>query len=195
MKVNDISISSTITAHQTGVVLAVHQSSKHRFSKTPQHSILLLEGLGVEGDAHCGATVQHRHDKKKDPLRPNLRQVHLIAAELIDELNIRGFQVFPGNLGENISTRGIDLSGLPTGARLQFGGDVVIEITGLRTPCIYIDRFRPGLLTLMGGQRAGGKSPPKAGVMGIVARGGVIYPTDPISVQLPDGAHRPLEPV
>lgn len=178
-----------------GVIVAVHQSDKHRFSKTPQHSITLLEGLGIEGDAHCGVTVQHRHDKKKDPVRPNLRQVHLLPTELLDEVNAKGFQVFPGSLGENISTRGIDLLGLPTGTRLHMGDEAVIEVTGLRYPCIYIERFRPGLLALMSEKRSDGVLTHKAGVMGIVVRGGVIYPSDPIRVLLPGGTHLPLQPV
>lgn len=183
------------TAVRSGFVLAVHQSDKHRFSKTPQHSITLLKGLGVEGDAHCGATVQHRHDKKKEPLRPNRRQVHLLQRELLDEMNGKGFQVFPGNMGENISTSGIDLLGLPTGTHLQVGDEVVIEVTGLRFPCVYIERFRPGLLAHMSQKQPDGTLAHKAGVMGIVVRGGIIYPNDPIGVQLPDGAPLPLQPV
>lgn len=178
-----------------GRVVAVHQSGKHRFSKTPQHSIALLEGLGIEGDAHCGATVQHRYDKKKDPLRPNLRQVHLLQTELLDDVNGTGFQVFPGNLGENISTRGVDLLGLPTGTRLQVGDEAVIEITGLRFPCVYIERFQPGLLALMSEKRFDATTAHKAGVMGIVVCSGVIYPNDTIAVRLPDGVHMPLQPV
>lgn len=179
----------------TGAVLAVHQSGKHRFSKTPQHSIILLEGLGVEGDAHCGRTVQHRHDMKKETLRPNLRQVHLLQMELLDEVNSQGFQVFPGNLGENISTRGIDLPSLPAGTRLRIGTDAVVEVTGLRTPCVYIERFRSGLLVLMNKALPDGSVASRAGVMGIVRCGGVIYPNDSIAVQLPDGEHRALQPV
>ena len=182
-------------AATTGAVLAVHQSAKHRFSKTPQHSITLLEGLGVEGDAHCGRTVQHRHDMKKEPLRLNLRQVHLLQMELLDEIEGQGLPIFPGNLGENISTRGIDLLGLPTGTRLRIGTDAIIEVTGLRTPCVYIERFRPGLLVLMNKTLPGGSVISRAGVMGIVRCGGVIYPNDSIAVQLPDGEHRALQPV
>ena len=185
---------ATMTA-QTGTVLAVHQSAKHSFSKTPQHCITLLEGLGVEGDAHCGRTVQHRYDMKKEPLRPNLRQVHLLQMELLDEVNDQGFPVFPGNLGENISTRGIDLPGLPAGTCLRIGTDAIVEVTGLRTPCVYIERFRPGLLVLMNKTLPDGSVASRAGVMGIVRCGGVIYPNDAIAVQLPDGEHRALQPV
>ena len=143
----------------------------------------------------AGATVQHRHDMKKDPLRPNLRQVHLLQTELLDDVNDQGFQVFPGNLGENISTRGIDLPGLPAGTRLRIGTDAIVEVTGLRTPCVYIERFRPGLLVLMNKALPDGSVASRAGVMGIVRCGGVIYPNDAIAVQLPDGEHRALQPV
>jgi len=177
------------------VIVAVHQSNKHRFSKTPQHSITLLEGLGVEGDAHCGVTVQHRNAKKKDPFQPNLGQVHLLQTELLNEVNGKGFQLFPGNMGENISTKGIDLLSLPTGTRLHAGDEAVIELTGLRYPCVYIERFRPGLLALMSEKRPDGVVAYKAGVMGIVVCGGVLYPNDPISVRLPDGLHFPLQSV
>jgi len=193
--INGITTATATTTPETATVLAVHQSGKHNFSKTPQHSVTLLKGLGVEGDAHCGATVQHRHDKKKEPLRANLRQVHLIQTEMLDEVNSKGFQVFPGNLGENISTKGVDLLGLPTGTHLRIGDTAVIEITGLRSPCVYIERFRPGLLALMSETRSDGTSAHKAGVMGIVICGGVIYPDDTIVVLLPDGEHRVLRPV
>jgi MOSC domain-containing protein YiiM len=133
--------------------------------------------------------------RKKDPLRPNLRQVHLLQTELLDEVNSKGFQLFSGNLGENISTREIDLPGLPTGTRLHVGDEAVIEITGLRFPCVYIERFQPDLLALMSEKQLDETVAHKAGVMGIVIRGGVIYPDDPIGVQLPEGTHMPLQPV
>ena len=121
------------------VVVAVHKSEKHDFRKTPSESITLLQGLGVEGDAHCGVTVQHRYDQRKDPARPNRRQVHLIQVELLDEVNGSGFHVAAGDLGENISVRGIDVLGLPTGTQLQLGTNAIVELTGLREPCVLID--------------------------------------------------------
>lgn len=176
-------------------VLSVHLSPVHKFSKPAQMGIVLREGLGVEGDAHCGATVQHRWDKRHDASKPNLRQVHLLQGEWLDDLAHRGFDVRPGELGENISTRGIDLLALPTGTQLFIGAHAVIELTGLRNPCVYIERFRKGLLAQMGGKQPGKPAAPKAGVMGVVRCGGEVMAGDAIRVQRPEGLQRALKPV
>jgi MOSC domain-containing protein YiiM len=173
-------------------VLAVSLRRGHHFSKTPALSIRLLKGLGIEGDGHSGATVQHRSRKRWNPQLPNLRQVHLIHAELFDELREKGFDLKPGELGENVTTLGIDLLGLPTGARLTLGETAVIEITGLRNPCIQMDRFRPGLMAATLDKDADGKLIRKAGVMAIVLADGDIRPGDAITVALPAGEHRSL---
>ena len=133
-----------------GVVAAVSRSDNHSFSKPLLPAIRLLAGLGVEGDAHCGATVKHRSRVAIDPTRPNLRQVHLIHAELHDELRAAGFSVSAGDMGENVTTRGVDLLGLPTGSRLRLGATAVVEVTGLRNPCTQLDRFQPGLMAAVG---------------------------------------------
>jgi MOSC domain-containing protein YiiM len=176
-------------------VIAVSVSATHSFSKENQASIRLLAGLGVEGDAHLGATVQHRSRVAADPTQPNLRQVHLIHAELHDELQDAGFDVSAGQMGENITTRGIDLLGLPTGARLSLGATAVVELTGLRNPCSQLDRFQPGLMAAVLGRDAEGNMIRKAGIMGIVLVGGEVRPGDPIRVELPPTPHRPLERV
>lgn len=176
-------------------VVAVHRDKKHNFSKPSCESITLLAGLGVEGDAHCGETVQHRYDRRRDPTRPNLRQVHLFAAEFLAELTAHGFAVKPGDLGENITTQGIDLVALPTGTRLAIGDRALLEVTGLRMPCVYIERFQKGLQALMSERRPGAGLVRKAGVMGIVIEGGVVQPGDGIGILLPAGGHRPLVPV
>jgi len=176
-------------------VVAVSLRAGHHFSKTPALSIRLLEGLGVEGDAHMGATVRHRYKVRQDPGLPNLCQVHLIHTELFDELAGKGFVVQPGELGENITTSGIDLLGLPTGTRLHLGDGAVVEITGLRNPCVQIDKFKPGLMAATLDRDAGGRLIRKAGIMGIVIAGGDIRPADTIRVERPDPPHRPLEPV
>ena len=180
---------------QDAVVVGVHRNPRHGFSKLPQESVTLLAGLGVEGDAHRGVTVKHRWDAKRDPRRPNRRQVHLLQAELLDEVNTRGFEVKPGDLGENITTRGIDLLGLSTGARLHVGEDAIVEITGLRAPCVYIDRFRKGLLAAVIERRVDGAANYKSGVMAIVVRGGVVRTADAVAIERPPGPHRPLQPV
>ena len=177
------------------VVTAVSQCARHAFSKTNQDSIRLLAGIGVEGDAHAGRTVQHRSRVAADPTQPNLRQVHLIHAELFDELCERGFVVAAGQLGENITTRGLDLLGLPAGARLSLGAEAVIEITGLRNPCSQMDQFQPGLLSQVVGRGAKGEVVRKAGIMSVVLVGGVVHPDDAIRVELPPPPHRPLERV
>ncbi len=157
----------------------------HSFSKTLQDAVLLVAGLGVDGDGHAGATVQHRSRVARDPTQPNLRQVHLIPGELHDELNSAGFDVAPGDLGENITTRGVHLIGLSTGTRLHLGQACVIEVTGLRNPCVQLDQFRPGLMAACLGRDAAGGLVRKAGVMGIVERGGEVRPGDFITVQAP----------
>jgi MOSC domain-containing protein YiiM len=169
------------------IVVAVSSNSAHTFSKPNQAGIRVLPGLGVEGDAHLGTTVQHLSRMAVDPTQPNLRQVHLLHSELFDELRDAGFAVAPGDIGENITTRGIDLLNLPVGAVLRIGGSAVIEVTGLRTPCAQIDDFQPGLLAAVRG--------PKTGIMSIVLAAGEIRPGDPIHVELPPPPHRRLERV
>ena len=178
---------------QAGSVVAVSRARGHRFSKPNEMSIRLLEGLGVEGDAHMGVTVQHSYHMRKDPLAPNLRQVHLMHVELFDELAQAGFVVNPGELGENVTTRGLALLDLPMGARLRIGA-AVVEITGLRNPCSQIDKFQQGLMGRLI-DKIGARVQMKSCVMGIVIAGGDIAPGDAISVDLPREPHRPLEKV
>ncbi len=177
------------------IVLAVHRSAAHTMTKSSQVSIRLLAGLGVEADAHLGATVKHRSRVAVDPTRPNLRQVHLIHAELHDQLRARGFFVRPGQMGENITTRGLDLLGLPTGTRLHLGSDAVVELTGLRNPCVQLDGLHPGLMQAVLDRDEQGRLVRKAGVMAIVLTGGEVCLSDPIRVKLPPGPLRPLQPV
>jgi MOSC domain-containing protein YiiM len=174
------------------VVLAVSCSATHSFSKPNRESIRLLAGLGVEGDAHLGRTVKHRSRVAKDPNQPNLRQIHLIHAELHDELNAAGLSVGAGQMGENVTTRGIDLLSLPVGTRLLIGESTLVEITGLRNPCVQIDRFRKGLMKAVLDRDPEGNLVRKAGVMGIVIEGGEVRPGDAITAELPPGPHRPL---
>ena len=178
-----------------GTIVAVSRSAKHEFSKENLPAITLLHGLGVEGDAHLGETVQHRSRVARDPSQPNLRQVHLIHAELHDELVERGFTVAPGDMGENVTTRGVDLLGLPTGARLRLGDEAIVEITGLRNPCAQLDGFQQGLMAATLDRDADGNLVRKAGVMGIVLNGGTVRAGDTIAVELPALPHRALEPV
>ena len=176
-------------------VVAVHANAAHSFSKTKAKEIVLVAGLGVVGDAHFGARVQHRSRVAVDPTQPNLRQVHLIHAELHDELRGEGHVVSPGDLGENITTRGLDLLSLPTGSMLRLGADALVAITGLRNPCKQIDEFQSGLLRRMVDKRADGTIVRRAGVMGVVLAGGVVRPGDSIEVALPPGRPIPLERV
>nr|WP_267238036.1 MOSC domain-containing protein [Microbacterium sp. VKM Ac-2870] len=172
-------------------VVAVHSSATHSFSKSSRESITLLEGLGVDGDAHCGPTVQHRSRVAADPSQPNVRQVHLIHGELFDALRDAGHPVAPGDLGENITTRDVDLLSLPVGARLTVG-DAVVTITGLRNPCQQINDFQPGLLKEVVTTDDDGHVIRLAGVMGIASRGGEVVAGDAISVDLPPLPHFPL---
>ena len=178
-----------------GVVIAVSRSARHTFSKPVQDSVRLLAGLGVEGDAHSGVTVKHRSRVAQDPTQPNLRQVHLIHAELFDELRAKGFDVAAGQMGENITTRGVDLLGLPTGARLHMGESAVVEVTGLRNPCAQLDHLQPGLMAAVLDRDAQGNLIRKAGIMGVVVAEGEVRPGDAIRVELPPAPHRALERV
>jgi MOSC domain-containing protein YiiM len=179
----------------SAIVTAVSSSPSHSFSKPNRNRIQLLTGLGVEGDAHLGTTVKHRSRVKKDPGQPNLRQVHLIHAELHDELKAFGFDVSAGEMGENVTTRGIDLLSLPAGARLRIGEAAVVEVTGLRNPCVQIDRFRKGLMKAVLGKDDHGNLIRKSGVMGIVLEGGEVKPGDAIQVELPPEPHQKLDVV
>jgi MOSC domain-containing protein YiiM len=177
-----------------GVVVAVSARKGHGVGKTPQDAITLQAGLGVKGDAHCGEKVKHRSRARFNPSLPNLRQVHLIHAELFDELATKGFEITTGQMGENITTRGIDLLSLPKGTVLLIS-DAVIELTGLRNPCIQLERMMPGLMEACLDRDADGVLIRKAGVMGIQITGGWVRAGDDIAVELPDGPHVPLKPV
>ncbi|MEP0707780.1 MOSC domain-containing protein [Parvibaculum sp.] len=176
----------------TASVQAVARSGTHTFGKTREASIRLIRGLGVEGDAHNGVTVQHLSRVARDPAQPNLRQVHLIHAELHAELKRQGFEVKPGDMGENITTQGIDLLSLPAGTRLAIGNEAVVEVTGLRNPCRQLDEFLPGLMAAVLERDAGGSLIRKAGIMGIVVTGGVVSPGDIVRAVLPAAPHRAL---
>ena len=177
------------------VVVAVGRSASHSFSKPLALSIRLTAGQGVDGDAHRGTTVKHRSRVARDPTQPNLRQVHLIHAELHEELRALGFDVAPGDMGENITTRDLDLLALPTGALLRIGEAAVVEVTGLRNPCTQLDALAPGLMAACLGRGPGGDPVRKAGVMAVVRRGGEVRAGDPVAVILPAGPQEPLKPV
>lgn len=176
-------------------VASVSRSAIHSLAKPNANFIRLLAGLGVEGDAHAGRTVQHRSRVARDPAQPNLRQVHLIHAELHDELRAKGFDILAGEMGENITTHGLPLLDLPAGARLRLGAAAVVEVTGLRNPCAQLDTIRPGLMAATLDRDPDGNLVRKAGVMAVVVAGGMVKPGDPIRVELPPEPHRAQEPV
>jgi MOSC domain-containing protein YiiM len=175
-----------------GVVTAVSRSPRHTLVKPNQDGIRLVAGLGIEGDAHQGVTVKHRSRVARDPTQPNLRQVHLIHAELHDELRQAGFDIRPGQMGENITTSGLDLLGLAAGTRLHLGGSAVVEVTGLRNPCAQLDKIEKGLMAATLDRDGRGNLVRKAGVMGIVLSAGEVRAGDPIRVEPPPPPHRPL---
>jgi MOSC domain-containing protein YiiM len=177
------------------VVRAVARDETHRFSKTPVAEIRLLAGLGVEGDAHLGERVQHRSRVAVDPTQPNLRQVHLLSLELLEELAAAGFEVAPAALGENVLASGIDLLAQPLDTRLRLGGEAVVRVTGLRNPCAQIERFRPGLLARLVGRDEEGRPLLRAGIMAVVEAGGTVRPGDTIGIERPAPPHRRLERV
>jgi MOSC domain-containing protein YiiM len=176
-------------------VTAVSRGPRHLIAKPNELAIQLVAGLGVEGDAHAGATVKHRSRVMRDPSQPNLRQVHLIHGELHDELAGAGFHVTAGQMGENVTTRGIDLLGLPTGTKLRLGRDAIVEVTGLRNPCTQLDQIEPDLMQAVLSRDEHGRLVRKAGIMAVVLAGGQVCPGDSIEVELPPDPRRPLEPV
>lgn len=180
---------------EQAVVVGVNSAGEHRFSKAAREEITVLTGVGVQGDAHAGITVQHRSRVAADPTQPNLRQVHLIHAELFAELRDQGFDVRPGQLGENITTPGLALLDLPRGTHLHLGTEAVLEVTGLRNPCAQINAFRPGLLNVVLRRDEEGALVRKAGIMSTVLHGGTVRPSDPIEVRLPAGRFQALERV
>ncbi|MDF6021399.1 MOSC domain-containing protein [Streptomyces sp. JH34] len=180
----------------TGRVTAVSSNAAYSFSKPNRASVTLLAGLGVEGDVHAGETIRHQFRMTYEPDLPNLRQVHLMHEELFDELALRGYAVAAGQLGENITTRGVDLLGLPTGTLLHLGERAVIEVTGLRNPCAKINDFRPGLLgEVFALDAVSGDFTFKSGIMAVVRQGGPVRPDDTVEAELPPAPHRPLERV
>ncbi len=176
-------------------VIAVSLNPRHRFSKQPVDLVDLVAGLGVAGDAHAGQTVQHLSRKRWRPDLPNLRQVHLLHGELLDALRAQGFPVAPGDVGENITTRGLDLLALPTGTRLHLGASAVVELTGLRNPCVQLDRFADGLMKAVLRKEPDGTIVRLAGVMSVVVEGGPVQAGDTIAVRLPTSGGPPLAPV
>lgn len=176
-------------------VAAVAAAAGHDFSKTVLPCITLVAGLGVSGDAHAGVKVKHRSRVAINPDQPNVRQVHLVHAELFDDLAERGFHLAPGDIGENIVTRGVALLDLPAGTRLRLGADAVVELTGLRNPCVQLDRFQRGLTKAMIDHGPEGAIIRKSGVMAIVVASGDVRADDAIAVILPELPHTPLVPV
>ena len=175
--------------------MAVCAGLTHSFSKPTRDVIRLIAGIGVEGDAHAGVTVKHRSRVAADPNQPNLRQVHLIHTELHAKLNAAGFDVTPGDMGENVTTNGIDLLALPTGTLLRLGQEAVIEVTGLRNPCTQLDAFRHNLMSAVLDRDEHGRLVRKAGIMGVVRIGGEVRPGDSIDAELPPFPHKPLDRV
>lgn len=178
-----------------GRVETVCRSETHTMSKPAAASLRLLAGLGVEGDAHLGRTVQHRSRVAQDPTQPNLRQLHLMAGELLDELQSGGFPVQGGDMGENVVTRGLDLLALPRHTRLHLGETAVAEVTGLRNPCAQLDGLHPGLMAAVLGRDEHGGLIRRAGIMAVIRVGGEVFPGDPVRVELPPLPHQVLERV
>jgi MOSC domain-containing protein YiiM len=176
-------------------VVAVHRDEHHRFSKVSVDAVTLRTGLGVEGDAHFGVTVQHLSRVARDPSAPNLRQVHLLHDELLAALVADGFAVFPGAIGENVTTHGLDLLALPAGTTLRLGADAVVELTGLRNPCRQLDRYQSGLQRAVLDRDAAGNLIRRSGVMAVVRRDGIVRPGDVVEAVLPLEPYQPLEPV
>ena len=178
-----------------GLVLAVAARDGHGLGKTPCWAIKLVAGEGVEGDAHRGVTVKHRSRVAKDPSQPSLRQVHLIHAELLDELASKGFEVTAGQLGENILTHRIDLLALPAGTHMVFPSGAQLKITGLRNPCHQINGHTPGLMDALLDKADDGSLIRKGGVMAVVLEGGLVSVNDDVKIVFPSEPWQSLKPV
>lgn len=178
----------------TPIVIAVASDTAHNIVKPVREHIKLVAGWGVEGDAHAGITVQHRYDKRRNPNAPNLRQVHLMHAELFDQAATLGLTVEPGEMGENITTRGIDILNLPRGTHLKIG-DAIIEVTGLRNPCKYLNQIAPGLLKACMAKHEDGTNFPQSGIMGVILEDGEVKAGDEIHIIAPPKPHERLKPV
>lgn len=176
-------------------VISLSKDLSHRFSKQSCDSLVFLEGLGVEGDAHCGETVKHRSRVKADPTQPNFRQVHLIHSELLSELRAQGFMVEAGTMGENILTEGIELLSLPKNTLLEIGNEVVLKVTGLRNPCAQLDNYQQGLTQAVLDRDSEGGLVLKAGIMAVVETGGNVKLKDLITVKLPSEPYEKLQRV
>lgn len=176
-------------------VVSLSRSAAHTFTKAPCTMLRLITGLGVAGDAHAGSTVKHRSRVARDPTQPNLRQVHVIPSELLVELSRQGFDIRPGDIGENVLTAGIDLFALPRGTLLRLGADAEIEITGLRNPCHQLDGFRAGLMQALLPRDENGKVTLRGGIMAVVVRGGTVHIDDAVAVTLPTPPHQALQRV
>lgn len=179
----------------TGIVTALNISSTHFFSKYPVNCIELIAGIGIKGDAHAGKTVQHRSRVEKDPTQPNLRQIHLIHSELHEELRNKGFNVDAGDMGENITTKRIDLLNLPTDTLLYMGNKAIVRVTGLRNPRAQLDNFQFGLMSAVLDKDKEGNLVRKAGIMGVVVASGTVYPKDNIRIKFPAKLYRASERV
>ena len=181
-----------------GAVAAVHRSDEHTFSKATCESIELVAGLGVNGDAHQGAKVKHRSRVAANPDQPNLRQIHLVMSELLDEVNSAGHNVVAGQLGESITTTGIDLISLPVGSMLRIGDTALVALTGLRNPCPQIKSVGDGLMKMMFIDDQDNPEGPKigrTGVMGVVIAGGIVAADDGIKIRFPAGPLTRMEKV
>lgn len=188
-------MSGSNACNDVGAVIAVSASPTHTMSKETQREIRLVAGRGVEGDAHEGETVKHRSRVARDPTQPNLRQVHLLHCELFEKLEAQGFSLAPGVMGENVTTRGIDLLALPTGTKLYLNDSAVVEVTGLRNPCGQLNGIERGLMDATREPDGQGGVLRLAGIMGVVLAGGRVRPGDAIRAELPPPPHEPLEPV
>ncbi|MEI7624224.1 MAG: MOSC domain-containing protein [Actinomycetes bacterium] len=184
-----------MTHELVGTVTSLHSDSGHNFSKPSIAEAVFLAGVGIEGDAHSGPTTQHLSRQKKDASRPNLRQVHLVASELHEELRADGFDVPFGAFGENLTTSGLDLGELPVGSTLRLGDDVIIALTGFRDPCSQIDKFQEGLRAAVSFKPETGPQLFRNGVMSVVVRGGTVRVGDTIKVALPAEPHQPMQKV
>ena len=145
----------------------------HHFSKRAVERVTMVAGVGIEGDVHAGPLVQHRSRVRVDPNQPNLRQVHLIDDAVFAVAASAGFEIDHGDLGENVTVSGLDVHGLAVGTMLRLGESAFVAVTGLRNPCGQINGLRPGLLDVL--RRAdGGDIVRRAGIMGVVVRGGEV---------------------
>lgn len=166
-----------------GKVIAVCCNPEPGLPKPVVDTVHLIENWGVEGDYHAGPLVRHRYLAKKDPTKPNMRQVLLMDAVVFADLAQNDIHIGPGMMGENITIEGLAVMQLAVGTRLAIGS-AVVEVTERRSPCYQLNGIDPRLLKAVV-TKQDGQAIFKAGIMTRILQGGWVRAGDLVKVLSP----------